>query len=99
MPAPADLAALAQDYRIALLRYLRRREESALADGYALGRRAMANEVSLLDLVIVHHGVLAETLDPATATEHAEVARAAGVFFTEVVAAYEMSQRRLQDGG
>ena len=89
------LERLVQNYRIAFLRYLPRREEAALTAGYALGRDALGGGISLLDLVHVHHRVLAESLEPARASEHQDVVVAGGIFFAEVVAAYEMAQRDL----
>ena len=59
----SDLEDLTRDYRAAFLRYLPRRSEAALTSGYELGRRAVVEGVSLLDLVSVHHVVLAEVLD------------------------------------
>jgi hypothetical protein len=94
---PTTLDRLQQDYRIAFLRYLPRRKETALTAGYALGRDALEGGVSLLDLVHIHHQVVAESLEPARASEHPQVIAAAGTFFAEVVAAYEMAQRGLLD--
>ena len=55
----SDLDDLARDYRVAFQRYLPQRSEAALTDGYELGRQAIARGVGLLDLVQVHHAVLA----------------------------------------
>jgi hypothetical protein len=88
-----DLAGLEQDYRIAFLRYLPRQDEAALTAGYAIGREAISGAVSLLDLVLVHHRVLRDVLDGTSSDEHGAVVDAAGTFFSEVVAAYEMAQR------
>lgn len=93
----SDLERLVLDYRIAFLRYLPRREEAALTAAYALGREALADGVSLLDLVRVHHQVLAESLEPARPGEYPNVVSVGGTFFAEVVAAYEMAQRALLD--
>jgi hypothetical protein len=94
-----DLAALEQDYRIGFLRYLPRHEEAALAAGYALGRRAIVGGVSLLDLAHLHHRVLGDVLGSTAPAEQAAVVDAAGTFFAEVVAAYEMAQRGHLDRG
>jgi hypothetical protein len=93
--ASTDLDRLVQNYRIAFLRYLPRNEEAALTDGYALGRDALTNGVSLLDLIRMHHVVLAESLEPGRTAEYPTVVAAAGTFFAEVVAAYEMTRRGL----
>ena len=57
-----ELGALTRDYRTAFLRYLPRHDETALAAAYDLGRRAVATGVSLLDILSIHHTVLAEIL-------------------------------------
>jgi S-adenosylmethionine:diacylglycerol 3-amino-3-carboxypropyl transferase len=88
------VGALRRDYRAAFLRHLARREESALHAGYQLGRAALAADVSLLEMVRVHHDVLVEVLRGTPADEVPAVAEAASDFLLEVLASYEMSQRR-----
>jgi hypothetical protein len=88
-----DLAGLTADYRVAFLRYLPRREESALATGYELGRTSVAAGTSVLDLARIHHEVLREVLEDTPVAEVAGVATAASNFFLEVLAAYDMAQR------
>ena len=85
---------LLRDYRAAFLRHLARREESALHAGYELGRAALAADISLLEVVRVHHDVLVEVLRTGPAEEGPTVAEAASDFLLEVLASYEMSQRR-----
>ena len=85
---------LLRDYRAALLRYLPRREEAALATGYELGRAAVARDVSLLDVVRVHNDVLAEVLRDTPDDDRDRVATAAAEFLPEVLSTYDMSQRR-----
>ena len=84
---------VARSYRVAFLRYLSRREESALASGYELGRAAVVDGRSLLELARVHHDVLLEALRDAPADDVAGVAAAASQFFLEVIATYDMAQR------
>lgn len=88
-----DLAGLTADYRVAFLRYLPRREESALATGYELGRSSVASGISVLELARIHHEVLREVLQDTPAAEVADVATAASDFFLEVLAAYDMASR------
>ena len=57
-----DLEKVHRDYRAAFLRYLPRREEAALHVGYKLGRAAVSDGLSILDLVQVHHEVFLEVL-------------------------------------
>jgi hypothetical protein len=84
---------LLRDYRAAFLRFLARREEFALTAGYQLGRAALAADRSLLDVVHVHHVVLAEVLREGPADEVPELARAASGFLVEVLASYDMARR------
>ena len=88
---------LARDYRAAFLGYLPRREEAALTRGYQLGRSAVAQGVSILELAQVHHNVLLEVLRDTPADEVAPVAAAASDFFLEVLATFDMTQRSLLD--
>ena len=86
---------LEKNYRVAFLRYLPRREEAALHSGYELGRSAVVNGVSLLELVRLHHEVLLRVLHETqrTAEEVTAVATGASEFFLEVLATYDMTQR------
>lgn len=89
--------ALVLDYRAALLRYLPRREEVALRGGYELGRTAVADGVSLLELVQVHHDVLVRVLEQTPADEVIATATAASEFLLEVLATYDMAHRSFLD--
>jgi hypothetical protein len=58
---------LQRDYRPAFLRYLSRRDEPARHAGYVLGRAAVTDGRSMLDVVAAHHVTLLEVLPtPAT---------------------------------
>lgn len=91
----SDIAGLTRDYRAAFQRYLPQRSEAALTAGYEIGRRAVEDEVSLLDLVGVHHLVLAEILDDPPRDGSSAVTRAASEFLVEVLATYDMAHRSL----
>ena len=93
-----SLADLRLDYRAAFLRHLGHPEESALHAGYELGRSALAAGITLLELVRVHHDVLIGTLRDSRADEVPDVAEAASDFLLEVLASYDMSQRRPRPG-
>ena len=84
---------LLRDYRAAFLRYLSRREESALDSGYRLGRGALAGGRSLLEVVRVHHEVLTEVLQDCPGDEVPLIARSASDFLVEVLASYDMARR------
>lgn len=91
----ADLTDLTRDYRAAFQRYLPQRSEAALTLGYQLGRRAVDDGISLLDLVGVHHVVLAEILDDLPPDGAVEAARAASDFLLEVLSTFDMAHRSL----
>ena len=92
-----ELEALTRDYRTAFLRYLPRREEAALTRGYELGRGAVTAGVSILDLTRIHHEILLDVLRDTRPEEFIKVASAE--FLLEVLATYDMTQRRLLSGG
>jgi len=94
-----ELDALTRDYRTAFLRYLPRREEVALTRGYELGRGAVTAGVSILDLTRIHHEILLDVLRDTRAEEIIDVASAAAEFLLEVLATYDMTQRRLLSEG
>ncbi len=84
-----------QDYRAAFLRYLPRREEAPLHLGYKIGRSAVVDGLSLLDLAQIHHTVFLEVLRDTRSEDLTAVATAASEFFLEVLATYDMAQRSL----
>jgi hypothetical protein len=88
---------IARDYRAAFLRYLPRREESALHSAYELGRTAVTDGVSLLELARIHHDVLLSVLGDTTPEDLPQVATAASEFLLEALATYDMTQRGLHD--
>jgi hypothetical protein len=90
-------ADLARSYRAAFLRYLPRRDEAALHTGYELGRTAVADGVSVLELAQVHHEVLLDVLGTGRPDDVPQVARAAAEFFLEVLAPFDMTQRAFLD--
>jgi hypothetical protein len=92
------LEALTRDYRVAFLQYLPRREEAALSRGYELGRTAVSDGVSILELARIHHDVLLEALRETPPEELTQVATAASEFFLEVLATVDMTQRSLREG-
>lgn len=92
------LSDLSRNYRTAFLRYLPRREEAPLHEGYELGRRAVADGISMLELAQVHHEVFLEVLRDTRPDDLTRVATAASEFLLEVLATYDMAQRRFRDG-
>ena len=95
MTAPEDLVL---NYRVALLRYLPRREEEALTAGYEIGRSAVTRQVTILELAQVHHDVHLGILEETADEDRLGVAAAASEFFLEVLATFDMAQRALPGG-
>jgi hypothetical protein len=82
----------------AFLRYLSQRGEPALRAAYELGRAAVVNKLSILDLTQIHHTVLLDVLRTTrTSPEMDKVTIAASEFFVEVLATFEMTQRGFLD--
>jgi hypothetical protein len=94
----AEVEGLTRSYRAAFQRYLPRHSEAALALGYELGREAVVQDVSLLDLVQVHHRVLAEVLTDSGEDDLQAVTSAASEFLAEVLSTFDMTHRALRDG-
>ena len=88
-----ELADVRRDYRTSFIRYLVRRDEAPLHTGYVLGRTAVAEGMSILDLAQLHHEVLIEVLEDTPAGDLNGVATRASEFFVEVLATYDMAQR------
>ncbi len=91
-PVPADLA---RNYRVAHLRSLTGSHEPALSDGYAIGRAAVEQGVSLLEVAELHHEGFLAVLRETPPEEIADVATASSAFLLEVLAAFDMAQRSL----
>src|SRR4029450_13682792 len=83
-----------RDYAPAFLQYLSERSEPGRRAAYELGRRAIREELSVLDLARIHHGMLLEGLKAhRTPRELEHIAQAASEFLVEVLAVFEMTQR------
>ncbi len=93
----SDLESWTRDYRTGFLRYLPHRSEAAMTTGYELGRRAATGGASLLDLVHVHHQVLAEVLAQEPRPDTTDVMTAGCEYLSEVVSTFDMAHRVLHD--
>ena len=83
-----------RDYAPAFLQYLSDGGEPGRRSAYELGRRAVSEHLSILDLARIHHTVLLDVLKTHTTPNELEhVARAASEFFVEALAVFEMTQR------
>ena len=87
------LERLQRNYRAAFLRYLPNRDEAALDAGYQIGRSAVADGLTILDLAQVHHDILREVLRSSSQEELDGVTATAADFMVEVLATYEMTRR------
>jgi hypothetical protein len=63
---------------------------------YELGREAVAGDLSVLELALVHHEALAAALSDRETVE--DVTSAAADFFLEALSAFEMAQRVYREG-
>jgi ANTAR domain/Phosphoserine phosphatase RsbU, N-terminal domain len=83
-----------RDYAPTFLQYLTERGEGGRRAAYELGRRAIGEGLSVLDLARIHHAVLLEVLRThRTAGELEHMAEAASEFMVELLAVFEMRQR------
>jgi hypothetical protein len=83
-----------RDYEPAFLQYLSDGGERGRRAAYELGRRAISQHLSILDLARIHHSVLLEVLKThRTSHELEDIARAASEFLVEALAVFEMTQR------
>jgi Phosphoserine phosphatase RsbU, N-terminal domain len=80
-------------YLAALEQHVLDGDETTLRSGYELGRVAVAEAMSILDLAGIHHDALASTLDEKRRENPAEIVSAAGAYFQEVLSAFEMVHR------
>jgi hypothetical protein len=83
-----------RDYAPAFLQYLSEGGEPGRRAAYELGRRAISERLSILDLARIHHTVLLEVLKTHRTSHELEyIARAASEFLVEALAVFEMTHR------
>jgi Phosphoserine phosphatase RsbU, N-terminal domain/ANTAR domain len=83
-----------RDYAPVFLQYLSERGERGLQAAYELGRRAIGEQLSVLDLARIHHGMVLEVLKTHRSAQELEhIAQAASEFLVEALAVFEMTQR------
>ena len=83
-----------RDYAPAFLQYLSERGEPGRRAAYELGRRAISEHLSILDLARIHHTVLLDVLKTHRSPQELEgIAEAASEFLVEALAVFEMTQR------
>ena len=85
-------------YRSCLQEYAASRGEPALGRAYELGRRALTEQKSLVEMASLHHQtVLALVRDVENEKQREELVRASGEFLAECLSPYEMAHRGFQD--
>lgn len=85
---------LTQNYTPAFLAFLGHPDEEARHAAYELGRAALADNVTLLDLIRTHHTVFGDIL--RTTTDPGDVpaiVNAAADFLVEALAPFEIARR------
>jgi hypothetical protein len=92
------LADLKRDYKTGLLRYLVRTDEPPLHTAYVIGRTAVTEGLSILDLSRIHHEVLIEVLHDTAREDLGSTTTSASQFFGEALATYDMTQRSFLSG-
>ena len=86
------------DYASALRRHLRQGGEASLQNAYELGRRGMACDLGVLDMVSLHHEALALIFNGGSSPEKKLVAiHKAAEFFAESMSPFEMTHRTFGD--
>lgn len=81
-------------YTIALQDYLRQRDESCLHRAYELGRSAVREGRSILEMIELHQKAALESASMCDGSrEAARVLEASGIFLRETISPYEMTNR------
>ncbi len=97
-PAERRLVLYRSTYRSALHRHLREPSEDSLTVAYELGRAAIIQQLSVLDVAVAYHQGLAEALANAPGRSQSDaIARRAGDFLLESLASFEMLHRSATD--
>jgi serine phosphatase RsbU (regulator of sigma subunit) len=84
-------------YSTAFKEYLDRSTEDALHAAYELGREAVARNLSMLDVVALHHSVFGATLASAGPRDSKVTVEAAADLLLQTLSAFEMVQRGFRE--
>src|SRR5437879_9111025 len=88
---------IARRYTTALREHLASPDETALHQAYELGRAALAENLGLVDLVLLHHGALANLVRERPDGGKPAIMASAAAFLAESLSPFEMMQRGYQD--
>jgi signal transduction histidine kinase len=88
-----------EEYVLRLREYLTVGGESTLGQAYGLGRLAIAQQKSLVELAALHHQALQRLTEQARGLHDSDkLLRAGSCFLAECLSPYEMAHRGFQDG-
>jgi len=87
------LGRLTQNYTPAFLAFLNKPDEQRLHRAYELGRAALADGITLLDLVRTHHAAFGHVVTTLDTTAQTRAVDKAASFLIEALAPYEMARR------
>jgi signal transduction histidine kinase len=97
-PKRAGLSSFAARYAFLLSAYAETKSEAALGQAYELGRRALEEGKSLLEVAFTHHQALQGLLGEEVDEKHkASVFGASSDFLAECLSPYEMAHRGFHD--
>jgi signal transduction histidine kinase len=95
---PKPHSGFEDEYLLCLREYAAGGGEVALGRAYELGRRALSEQKSLLEMASLHHqGALRLVCEAANEKRREELLRASGEFLAECLSPYEMAHRGFQD--
>jgi Phosphoserine phosphatase RsbU, N-terminal domain len=84
-------------YLTALAGYVGGPDEAALRTAYELGREAVSQDLTVLELASAHHDALISVLDASAPAEVRAVTKAACDFFVESLSTFEMVRRGFRE--
>jgi GAF domain-containing protein len=87
------MTAFHADYPACLAAHVRHPGEATLEAAYALGRDAVAQGISVMEVAAAHHDALSRLLADDGGSPPHDLAQTAGDVFLEVLAAFDMQQR------
>jgi signal transduction histidine kinase len=92
------LGGFENEYRSSLHEYVAEGGEPALGRAYELGRRALTERKSLVELASLHHQAVLVLIRDAESEKHrGELLQASAEFLAECLSPYEMAHRGFQD--
>ena len=88
-----------EEYTSLLREYVSAGDESRLGRAYEIGRQAIAQQKSLVELATLHHQALQKLMGEAAGRDHQEkLLGSSACFLAECLSPYEMAHRGFQDG-